>query len=135
MDPSPIGCIFTVSRATARTTAYLRCRRPRGHGIHCKYAVVLFCGRARARRSADGAFSPPWGVLWSLEAPTKVVSSKKLKKLSVFLQKKSSRGEARKSQKCKIENRGRSRVRIAWQVQWILTRRSESIVNHRSPWP
>ena len=73
MDASPIDCIFTVSRATARTTAYLRCRRPRGDIIHCKYAVVLFGGRARARRSEDGTFSPSWGILWCSQGPQEKV--------------------------------------------------------------
>ena len=73
MDASPIDCIFTVSRATARTTAYLRCRRPRGHRIHCKYAVDLFCERPRGRRSEDGIFSLSWAALWCPQGPQKVV--------------------------------------------------------------
>ena len=74
MDASPIDCIFTVSRATARTTAYLRCRRARGHIIHCKYAVVLFGGRARARRSEDGTFSAFWRLLGCSQGPQEKVS-------------------------------------------------------------
>ena len=73
MDASPIGCIFTVARATARTTAYLRCRRPRGHRIHCKYAVVLFGGRARARRSVHETFSPSWRLLGCSQGPQEKV--------------------------------------------------------------
>ena len=41
---------------------------------------------------------------------------------------KSSRGEAQKSQKCKIKNRGQSPHRVAAYLSVILTRRSESIV-------
>ena len=73
MDASPIDCIFTVSRATARTTAYLRCRRARGDIIHCKYAVVLFGGRARARRSEDGTFSASWRLLGCSQGPQEKV--------------------------------------------------------------
>ena len=73
MNASPIDCIFTVSRATARTTAYLRCRRARGHRFHCKYAVVLFGGRARARRSVHGTFSASWRLLGCSQGPQEKV--------------------------------------------------------------
>ena len=42
MAASPIDCIFTMPRATARLTAYLQCGRAQGDIIHCKHAVVLF---------------------------------------------------------------------------------------------
>ena len=60
MAASPIDCIFTMPRATARSTAYLQGGRAQGAVPPCKYAVDLFCGRPRARRSPDGTFSPPW---------------------------------------------------------------------------
>ena len=57
---SPIDCIFTMPRATARSIAYLQGGRAQGAVTPCRYAVDLFCGRPRARRSPDGTFSPPW---------------------------------------------------------------------------
>ena len=48
---------------------------------------------------------------------------------------KSSRGEAQKSQKCKIANRGRWSARIPSVLHVILTRRSESIVKLKPKWP
>ena len=45
-------------RATARIAAFLEGGRPHGARINCKYAVDLFRGRARGRRSEDGTFSP-----------------------------------------------------------------------------
>ena len=60
MAASPIDCIFTMPRATARSTAYLQGGRAQGAVPPCKYAVDLFCERPRARRSQDGTFSPPW---------------------------------------------------------------------------
>ena len=41
MDASSNHCIFTMSRATARIAAYLKCRRARGDIIHAKNAVIL----------------------------------------------------------------------------------------------
>ena len=69
MAASPIDCIFTMPRATARLTAFLQGGRAQGAIIHCKSAVDLFCGRPRARRSQDGTFSPPWRLLGCPKRP------------------------------------------------------------------
>ena len=74
MDAIPNDCILTVPRATARIAAFLQVGRAQGAIIHCKYAVVLFGGRARDRRSEDGAFSPSWRLLWCTRRPQAKVS-------------------------------------------------------------
>ena len=73
MAASPIDCIFTMPRATARSTAYLQRGRAQGAVPPCKYAVDLFCGRPRARRSQDGTFSPPWRLLGCPKRPQEKV--------------------------------------------------------------
>ena len=73
MAASPIDCIFTMPRATARLTAFLQGGRAQGAIIHCKNAVDLFCGRARARRSQDGFCSPPWRLLGCPKRPQEKV--------------------------------------------------------------
>ena len=70
---SPIDCIFTMPRATARLTAFLQGGRAQGAIIPCKNAVDLFCGRPRARRSQDGTFSPPWRLLGCPKRPQEKV--------------------------------------------------------------
>ena len=60
-------------RATARIAAFLEGGRAQGARIHCKYAVVLFCDRARGRRNEDGTFSPSWVVLWCPQGTKKVI--------------------------------------------------------------
>ena len=60
-------------RATARIVAFLDGGKAQGAITHCKSAVVLFCDRARGRRSEDGTFSPSWVVLWCPQGPQKVV--------------------------------------------------------------
>ena len=71
MAASPIDCICTMPRATARLTAFLQGGRAQGAIIYCKNAVDLFCGRPRARRSQDRTFSPPWRLLGCPKRPTK----------------------------------------------------------------
>ena len=66
-------CIFIVPRATARIAAFLRGGRAQGAIIHGKYAIDLFCGRARGRRSEDGTFSLSWRVLWCPQGPQEKV--------------------------------------------------------------
>ena len=69
MAASPIDCIFTMPRATARSTAFLKGGSAQGAIIHCKNAVDLFCGRARARRSQYRTLSPPWRLLGCPKRP------------------------------------------------------------------
>ena len=73
MTASPIDCIFTMPRATARLIAFLQGGRAQGAIIHCKNAVDLFCGRPRARRSQYGTFSPPWRLLGCPKRPQEKV--------------------------------------------------------------
>ena len=73
MAASPIDCIFTMPRATARSTAYLQGGRAQGAVPPCKYEVNLFCGRPRAPRSQDGTFSPPWRLLGCPKRPQEKV--------------------------------------------------------------
>ena len=63
MAASPIDCIFTMPRATARMTAYLQCRRAQGDIIHCKK-----CSRFIWRTSA-GSKERIRSFLPFLEAP------------------------------------------------------------------
>ena len=71
MAASPIDCIFTMPRATARLTAFLQGGRAQGAIIHCKNAVDLLCERARTRRSQDGIFPLPGGSWGARSAPQK----------------------------------------------------------------
>ena len=152
MDASPIDCIFTVSRATVRTTAYLRCRRPPGHRIHCKYAVVLFGGRARPRRSMHGTFSASWRLLGCspglLEKVLQIRGAHQdghqLESLHFYgvpwphpRGQKSSKKEVVKLttffQKSRFQNPGRSTARIASFGGVIVIASTGSIANKRSP--
>ena len=73
MAAGPNLSILRGSCATARIASYLQSRRPRGHRIHCKYAVVLFGGRARTRRSVHGTFSASWRLLGCSQGPQEKV--------------------------------------------------------------
>ena len=97
-------------RATARIAAFLEGGRAQGGIIHCKYAVDLFCDRARGRKSEDGTFFPFLGGPLVPPGPQK-----------------SSRADFRNSQNSQEEKTEEAQAPIIAYLQWIVTRPSEAV--------